>query len=67
METIYTLSVVFLAIIAGLIFGFLGFIAVLLVGAMIQCMANREKKREAMQQKILDELKELKFIKRYQE
>lgn len=65
METIYTLAVVFLAIVAGLFFSFPGFLCVLIIGAIIQCLHNREKKREEMQQKILDELKELKIINRY--
>ena len=61
METFFTISVLVFAFISGSIFGWTGFIIVFMMGVIVEFYQKREKKLKEAQDKILDELREIKY------
>lgn len=61
METLVSLGILFIAVVAACFLGVGGFIVVIVFGTIYQYSARKEKRYMEMQNKILEELKEIKY------
>jgi hypothetical protein len=61
METLTSIGIFTVACIAGCFTGGIGFFGVVIVGTVYQLNVRRDKKNHELQNKIIEELKEIKY------